>query len=176
MRRVRMLIGLLLAVAPWAGAQTADQATKDLIERLLARIDSLEARVAQIENPGAHAAAPAAPQSAQAVQHEHDTPPAPDAAQPVYPALKISGFSGELSLTARSDAGTGTPPATGFNAEVERLIIRYDFNDYFKVSFGRYHTPINYWNTAFHHGQWLQTTASRPETTQFGGSFIRYIS
>ena len=41
-----------------------------------------------------------------------------------------------------------------------------------KVSFGRYHTPINYWNTAFHHGQWLQTTISRPEMTQFGGSFI----
>ena len=59
----------------------------------------------------------------------------------------------------------------GFNAEVERLIIRYDLNDYFKVSFGRYHTPVNYWNTAFHHGQWLQTTISRPEMTQFGGQF-----
>ena len=50
--------------------------------------------------------------------------------------------------------------------------MRYDANDYFKLSFGRYHTPINYWNTAFHHGQWLQTTISRPEMTQFGGSFI----
>jgi hypothetical protein len=41
-----------------------------------------------------------------------------------------------------------------------------------KVSFGRYHTPINWWNTAFHHGQWLQTTISRPEIMQFGGRFI----
>jgi hypothetical protein len=81
-------------------------------------------------------------------------------------------FFGELSLTARTDAGTGTPPAAGFNAEVERAIIRFDQSDYFKVSFGRYHTPINYWNTAFHHGQWLQTTVSRPEMVQFGGSFI----
>jgi hypothetical protein len=55
---------------------------------------------------------------------------------------------------------------------VERVIVRYDLNDYFKLSFGRYHTPINYWNTAFHHGQWLQTSISRPEMTQFGGSFI----
>ena len=39
-------------------------------------------------------------------------------------------------MTARSDAGTGTPPATGFNIELERLIIRYDVNDYLKVSFG----------------------------------------
>ena len=84
---------------------------------------------------------------------------------------KVSVFS-ELTFTARADAGTGTPPAPGFNSEVERLIIRYDWNDYFKVSFGRYHTPINYWNTAYHHGSWLQTTIDRPEMTQFGGSFI----
>ena len=79
---------------------------------------------------------------------------------------------GELSLTARTDAGIGTPPAPGFNVEVERSIIRFEQNDYFKVSFGRYHTPINYWNTEFHHGQWLQTTVSRPEMAQFGGKFI----
>jgi hypothetical protein len=81
-------------------------------------------------------------------------------------------FFGELSFTARPDAGTGSPAATGFNAEVERAVVRFNQSDYFKVSFGRYHTPINYWNTAFHHGQWLQTTISRPEMTQFGGSFL----
>jgi hypothetical protein len=79
---------------------------------------------------------------------------------------------GELSLSPRADAGTGNPPATGFNAEVERAIIRFDENDYLKVSFGRFHTPINWWNTAFHHGEWLQTTISRPEMVQFGGRFI----
>lgn len=84
---------------------------------------------------------------------------------------KVTYF-GELSFTARPDAGLGGPPATGFNAEVERTIIRYDYNDRLKMSFGRYHTPVNYWNTAFHHGAWLQTTISRPEMTQFGGSFI----
>ena len=220
MSRGRLLIGFLLALPPWAGAQTADQATRELIEKLLARIDRLETRVAQLENPGVRVvpAAPAAP--AQAAHAAHDAAPTADFGQPVYPSLKIAGFSdfnfsatdlhgpsggfgtqtllgahsgfqegqfalhlssalsprvgvfGEISMTARADAGTGTPAATGFNAEVERLIIRYDLNDYFKVSFGRYHTPINYWNTAFHHGQWLQTTASRPEMTQFGGSFI----
>ena len=81
-------------------------------------------------------------------------------------------FFGELTFTARPDAGMGSPAATGFNAEVERSIIRFDRNDYFKLSFGRYHTPINWWNTAFHHGAWLQTTISRPEMTQFGGRFI----
>jgi hypothetical protein len=84
---------------------------------------------------------------------------------------RVSVFS-ELSLTARPDAGLGSPAATGFNAEVERLFIRYEQNDLLKVSFGRFHTPINWWNTAFHHGQWLQTAISRPEMTQFGGRFI----
>jgi hypothetical protein len=81
-------------------------------------------------------------------------------------------FFGELSFTARADAGTETPPASGFNAEVERMILRVDQSDRLKLSFGRYHTPINYWNTAFHHGQWLQTTIARPEMIQFGGRFL----
>jgi hypothetical protein len=81
-------------------------------------------------------------------------------------------FFGELSFTPRADAGTGSPPAAGFNAEVERGIIRFDASDLLKVSFGRYHTPINWWNTAYHHGLWLQTTISRPEMVQFGGKFL----
>src|SRR5579864_121328 len=84
---------------------------------------------------------------------------------------RVSFFS-ELSFTARPDAGTGTPPAPGYNAEVERMILRFEKSDQLKVSFGRYHTPINYWNTAFHHGQWLQTTIERPEMIEFGGKFL----
>jgi hypothetical protein len=81
-------------------------------------------------------------------------------------------YFGELSFTARTDAGTGSPAAPGFNVEIERSIVRFDQSDKLKISFGRYHTPINYWNTAYHHGSWLQTSISRPEMTQFGGSFI----
>jgi hypothetical protein len=75
---------------------------------------------------------------------------------------KITYF-GETSFTARP---------SGYNLAVERSLIRFDYNDYFKLSFGKYHTPINYWNTAFHHGLWLQTTISRPEMIQFGGRFL----
>src|SRR5207237_2429337 len=75
---------------------------------------------------------------------------------------KVSYF-GEVSFTAQ--------PAS-YELQVERSIIRYDYNDYFKISFGKYHTPIGYWNTAFHHGAWLQTTISRPQMVQFGGTFI----
>ena len=75
---------------------------------------------------------------------------------------RVSYFA-EVSLTA-------TP--TNYNVDLERAIIRYDYNDYFKLSFGRYHTPVSYWNTAFHHGSWLQTTISRPEMIKFGGRFM----
>ena len=78
---------------------------------------------------------------------------------------KVSVF-GEVSFTAQA-AATGA----AYFADIERSIIRYDYNDYFKISFGRYHTPINYWNTAFHHGLWLQTTIARPELIRFGGRF-----
>ena len=67
---------------------------------------------------------------------------------------------------------TASPRSTAFVVEVERTILRYDFSDALKLSAGRYHTPINYWNTAFHHGQWLQTTATRPQMIKFGGSFL----
>jgi hypothetical protein len=72
-------------------------------------------------------------------------------------------FFGEVSLTARD---------TGYGIEVERAILRYDFSDALKVSAGRYHTPISYWNTAFHHGLWLQGSVARPEAVRFGSRFI----
>lgn len=56
--------------------------------------------------------------------------------------------------------------------EVERLIARYDYSDQYKLSAGRYHTPIGYWNSAFHHGSWLQTTVDRPETMKFGSNIV----
>ena len=78
---------LFLALPNWAGAQTTDAATRELIERLLSRIDTLEKRVAQLENSGARAAAPTTPTAAPAVPtvetvqttHQHDAPPLPDA-------------------------------------------------------------------------------------------------
>ena len=116
-----------------------------------------------------------------------------------YPSLQIRGF-GDVDFSATDQKGTNSgfnlgqldlhlasalsrkvtyfgeitfnAQPTGYTVEVERSIIRYDFNDYFKISFGRYHTPIGYWNTAFHHGAWLQTTIIRPEMEKIGGTFI----
>jgi hypothetical protein len=70
---------------------------------------------------------------------------------------------GELSASARPDS---------YAFEVERAILRYDFIDEFKLSVGRYHTPVSYWNTAYHHGLWLQTSIARPEIIKVGSRFL----
>jgi hypothetical protein len=135
----------------------------------------------------------------QSAAHQHEAQTTAQMAEATtYPALKITGFA-DVGFSATDQPGVNsgfnlgqfvlhmasplskkisyfgevsmTASATGYSVEVERSIVRYDYNDAFKLSFGRYHTPINYWNNAFHHGSWLQTTISRPEMIQFGGRF-----
>jgi len=72
-------------------------------------------------------------------------------------------FFGEMSVSARN---------SGYVVAMERAIIRYDFSDAIKVSVGRYHTPISYWNTEFHHGLWLQGSVARPEAVRFGSRYV----
>jgi hypothetical protein len=67
---------------------------------------------------------------------------------------------------------TATAKDSEYSFEVERLIVKYDFSDSYKLSAGRYHTPIGYWNSSFHHGAWLQTTTSRPEMLKFGSKIV----
>lgn len=226
MRFAWIVVGLSLLLPPVVvGAQSAgSDDSAEMIRALLARVEHLEKRVAELEGRSTSDSAPARPSQPTAAPVVEPAAPEATTVQVVaeprghgmhmgtpemgMPATHLAGFSdfdfaatdqhgahsgfseaqfvlhlnsalsskvsffGELSLTARPDAGTGTPPATGFNVEVERSIIRFEQNDHFKVSFGRYHTPINYWNMTFHHGQWLQTTVSRPEMVQFGGSFL----
>ena len=118
---------------------------------------------------------------------------------PVFPNLIISGFSDiNFSSTDESDTNSGfnqgqfilhfrsalsskvnvfaetslTVREDDVKTGLERIFIRLDQSDYLKMSLGRFHTPIDWWNTAFHHGMWLQTSIRRPEMTDFGGQFI----
>ena len=58
--------------------------------------------------------------------------------------------------------GTNNSPANSFDVDVERYLLQYAHNDYFNISAGRGHTAIGYYNTAYHHSSWLQTTTGRP--------------
>lgn len=49
-----------------------------------------------------------------------------------------------------------------FEEDLERVLLEYRYNDYFKLEFGRYHTAIGYYNLAFRHSSWWQTAMGRP--------------
>jgi hypothetical protein len=53
-------------------------------------------------------------------------------------------------------------PQNSFGVDIERYLLQYSHNDYFNISAGRGHTAIGYYNTAYHHSSWLQTTTGRP--------------
>jgi hypothetical protein len=81
----------------------------------------------------------------------------------------------DLFLTSRindkasvlSEIVMGEGDAQRFGVDLERVLLKYDYDDHLKLSFGRYHTGIGYYNTAFHSGKWLQTTADRPLIMEF---------
>ena len=57
-----------------------------------------------------------------------------------------------------------------FGVDVERYLLQYSYNDYFNLAAGRYHTAIGFYNTAYHHSTWFQTTTGRPLLFQFEDS------
>ncbi len=81
----------------------------------------------------------------------------------------------DLLLTARindktsvlSEIAFGEGEAQTFRVDLKRVLFNYDYNDHLRMSFGRYHTGIGYYNRAFHSGTWLQTTADRPLVMEF---------
>ena len=50
--------------------------------------------------------------------------------------------------------------------EIERLQVGWTVGDS-KVWLGRFHNPVGYWNTQFHHGSFLETGISRPSIVEF---------
>ena len=78
-------------------------------------------------------------------------------------------FLSEIVFEAGPDNIYGVPRGTAnsFGVDVERYLLTYSQNEYFNLSAGRYHTAIGYYNTAFHHSTWLQTTTGRPLLFEF---------
>lgn len=57
--------------------------------------------------------------------------------------------------------------AQSYSVDLRRMLLKYDYNDHLKFSFGRYQTNIGYYNWAFRSAAWLQTTADRPLVMQY---------
>jgi hypothetical protein len=60
--------------------------------------------------------------------------------------------------------------AQSYKLDLRRLLLKYDYNEHFKMSFGRYQTNIGYYNWAFRSAAWLQTTADRPLVMEFASN------
>lgn len=73
-------------------------------------------------------------------------------------------FLSEIVFEAGPDNvyGVNRDIANEFGVDVERYLLTYSPNEFFNLSAGRYHTAIGYYNTAYHHSTWLQTTTGRP--------------
>src|SRR5207245_8234716 len=128
------------------------------------------ANVAAVAKPEMAEAPPPPPAPGLGHQHEMAEPQAaPGQMEVHYPSLQIRGF-GDVDFSATDQKGStsgfnlgqldlhlasalsrkvtyfaeitfNAQPASVYTFDVERSIIRYDYNDFFKLSFGRYHTP-----------------------------------
>jgi hypothetical protein len=58
----------------------------------------------------------------------------------------------------------------GIGVDLERAQVTFRPNDKFSLSAGRTHSMLGYYNTAFHHGTWFQTTIDRPRIFEFEDS------
>lgn len=54
-----------------------------------------------------------------------------------------------------------------FVVDVERVIAQYALTEHLRVDAGKVHTPLGYWNNAYHHGLVMQPTIERPQLVQF---------
>jgi len=80
----------------------------------------------------------------------------------LYPTATLAD---NLSMLAEIVVEAGSDNRIGI--DIERVLLRYSFSDALSLSAGRYHQAIGYYNTAYHHSSWLQTTIERPEIFAF---------
>jgi len=76
---------------------------------------------------------------------------------------KISDKARVLSEIAFGEGSEGQ----SFTVDLERFLLKYDFSEHLRVSFGRYQTGISFYNSEFRTARWFLTTVDRPLITEF---------
>jgi hypothetical protein len=76
-----------------------------------------------------------------------------------------SRLNDKTSILSEIDFEEGN--GQSFKVDLRRMLLKYDVNDHFRFSFGRYQTNIGYYNWAFRSASWLQTTADRPFVMEY---------
>lgn len=106
--------------------------------------------------------------------------PAPDVPHPHPP--KQSDLEAQLDLFYSADKGRLRFLAEALVApekDLERLQVGWVAAPGTTVWLGRHHTPYGYWNSQFHHGEYLQTSIQRPGIAAFedhGGVLPTHLS
>ena len=54
-----------------------------------------------------------------------------------------------------------------FGPDLERVQVTYVASEALRVTAGRFHSPLGYWNTAYHHGGIMQPVIERPRATAY---------
>jgi hypothetical protein len=78
--------------------------------------------------------------------------------------LLLFGEFGNLVASAEMAFETGEDGS--LVTDLERLFVRWR-TERLVIDAGRTHTELGYWNNAFHHGRWLQTSVDRPRALRF---------
>lgn len=172
-------------------AQSPGSGRDATIGKLLARVDALEKELRELRKRDASApdssrkSSSLLSQSVIGTEGEHGS----------FPRLKLRGFGDveyrwadggenrnafrigglDLFLTSQltenlsvlSESVIEADDSDRFGFEIERFVLQYNPREYLNIAAGRYHTSIGYYNTAYHHGKWLQTAADRPKIFQF---------
>lgn len=77
----------------------------------------------------------------------------------------VSRLANRMSFLAETVFEIGPDGETV--VDVERASVKYAWSDLLRLSAGRSHTALGYWNEAFHHGALLQPGVDRPEALRF---------
>jgi len=74
-----------------------------------------------------------------------------------------SDITKNLSFLGESVIKFDATSSTHFAVSLERGIIKYNYYGNHSILFGKFHTPVNYWNDTYHHGRVFYPTIFRPE-------------
>lgn len=79
--------------------------------------------------------------------------------------LFLTAEQGKLAVLAETMFEVGDDNT--FKVDIERIEIGYLFNESLRLRAGRFHTAVGYYNDAYHHGRYFQTTVDRPAMVRF---------
>jgi len=84
-----------------------------------------------------------------------------------------------LSLQRGNASLLGEYLLTDHEGDLERFYLGWEPSSHFNLSVGRFHQPGSVWNSEHHHGQYLQTTITRPAAENWeddGGIIPQHVT